>query len=78
MSAQNKQKFAWADRNFLVDANIVIQFVKTFVTHRNEWKCSNLQAESSFVLYNVWCKEEVKDVQANKTTLQVKHFYREK
>lgn len=80
-STKNKRKFAWADRNFEVDANVVIQFVLKFVAHKNEPACSEFQSEKEFVLYNVWCKENDErpgEKQANTTMLQVKHFYHKK
>jgi hypothetical protein len=69
-SIQNRQMFAWANRDFIVDFNVVMQFVEKFVLHQND-RCTDMMAETEFVLYNVWCNEET-----HNASLHVRHFYR--
>jgi hypothetical protein len=71
-SIQNRKIFAWANRDFVVDSNVVIRFVEKFVLHQDD-RCNGMMAVTEFVLYNIWCKEET-----SKASLHVRHFYRKK
>lgn len=81
-SDKYKRRFAWSDRDFLVDNDVVINFVNKFVLANNfNRSCHDFQSEEEFVLYNVWCndgKETTETNERNSTYLQVKHFYRKK
>jgi hypothetical protein len=78
-SYENKQKFAWGDRDFVVDINVVIQFVEKFVLSSTP-SCLTMQMEKDFVLYNVWCNDNITEGHStmNDTELHVRHFYRPK
>lgn len=84
MSEDIKRKFAWSERDFIVDISVVIQFIKKFVLGKKVPVCKDLQAKAmeEFVLYNVWCRDDDEvGTGANSSANEkryVRHFYREK
>lgn len=77
MSDNNKLKFDWDVRDFVVESGVVIRFIEKFILQRKQ-KCNTLQAEEEFVLYNVWCRDDITEDKLSASNLQVRHFYREK
>ena len=81
-SDKYKRRFAWSNRDFLVDDFVVTNFVEKFVLpNQLKRNCYDFQSEEEFVLYNVWCNNGGKTTGSKETNsihLQVKHFYRKK
>ena len=81
MSATNRENFVQLNRNFIVDPEIVIQYIKRFVLfweEENIRRCEDLtnRLDDKFVLYNVWCADEDTNQGKNvQETLSVRHYY---
>ena len=70
----NIEKFRWDVRDFIVRAEIVTEFISSFLLVRSELTCDEMQAKASsqnYVLYNAYCRESVTD----KSRYQLKHYY---
>lgn len=73
---ENERKFHWANRDFVVDADVVVHFISKFVVPmKGPRQCKDLlDAQGDrFVLYNVWCGVS----SVNSTNVIVKHYFRE-
>ena len=73
-SKTNEWKFKWDNRDFVVDPEVVVQFIRTSVLPVKR-ECNNLLKKSptGFTMYNLWCKEG--SDAAAKTTLM--HYFRD-
>ncbi|EJK71288.1 hypothetical protein THAOC_07296 [Thalassiosira oceanica] len=69
----NIEKFRWDERDFNVRAEIVTDFISSFLLV-SELSCSEMQARASsqnYVLYNAYCREST----TGKSRYQQKHYY---
>ena len=77
---ETEWKFAWDNRNFVVDADVVIQFVNKFVLPmRNPCRCEDLRnaRQDGFTLYNIWCVDDVESGTNTNAKPVVRHYYRD-
>ena len=71
---QKPDTFTWDRRNFNVDVDMIDRFVRNFVSRQTKGSstCEELREhgeKNNFVLYNVWCRENVT------STVSLHHFY---
>ena len=69
-SKENRKSFIWESRNFVVDPNVVLQYIEQFVL-ANSKECKDMSEalDDEFVLYNVWCEED------GESKSELKHYY---
>mmetsp|Transcript_1530 Transcript_1530/g.3113 ORF Transcript_1530/g.3113 Transcript_1530/m.3113 type:complete len:88 (-) Transcript_1530:65-328(-) len=86
MSSENKDRFVWANSNFNVSPDTVVQFIShlLLLDNKKDRKCENLMdgLSEKYVLYNVWCEsKERKDgnhAHIGNMTLSLHHYYDKK
>ena len=75
---RNKKQFIWESRNFNVNPEVILQYIKHFIFASSK-ECSKMTGalDRRFVLYNIWCEPE--DMLLNRSSfnsnLHLKHYY---